>query len=160
LSSSTGAGGLASNGLATYGQAPIQPGHRTQYNVGFEQATGKWAVIDVEYFWKFTKNDFDFDTLFNTPLTFPIEWKQSKIDGLSAKVTLPAWHGLNASTDLSHSRARFFPPEVGGLIFNSPLDTGPFRIDHDEAFGASTNVQYQYKKRGPWTSFTWRYDSG
>jgi hypothetical protein len=49
---------------------------------------------------------------------------------------------------------------VGGLIFNSPLSTGPFRIDHDQAFGASTNLQYQPKKNAPWMSFTWRYDSG
>ena len=160
LSSSTGPGGLAANGLATFGAQPIQPGHRNQYSLGLEQAAGKWAVIDVEYFWKFTKNDFDFDTLFNTPLTFPIEWKQSKIDGLSARVTLPTWHGFTASSELSHSRARFFPPEVGGLIFNSPLNTGPFRIDHDQVFGASTNLQYQPKKNAPWTSFTWRYDSG
>jgi hypothetical protein len=160
LSSATGAGGLSASGLATYGAEPIQPGHRTQYNVGFEQAAGKWASIDVEYFWKVTKNDFDFDTLFNTPLTFPIQWKQSKIDGLSSRVTFPTYKGFTAYTVISHSRARFFPPEVGGLIFNSPLSTGPFRIDHDQAFGASTNLQYQPKKNAPWMSFTWRYDSG
>jgi hypothetical protein len=160
LSSSTGAGGLTSNGAVTYGAQPIQPGHRSQYNVGLEQAAGKWAVVDLEYFWKFTKNAFDFDALFNTPLAFPIEWKQSKIDGFSGRVSLPTYKGLTAYTVLSHTRARFFAPEVGGLIFNSPLATGPFRIDHDQAFGASTNVQYQPRKNAPWMSFTWRYDSG
>ncbi len=160
LSSSTGAGGLASSGAVAYGQQTIQPGHRTQYNVGLEQAIGKFAVVDAEYFWKFSKNAFDFDTLFNTPLAFPIEWKQSKIDGFSSRVSFPTYHGVTAYTVLSHTRARFFAPENGGLIFNSPLATGPFRIDHDQAFGASTNVQYQPKKNAPWTSFTWRYDSG
>jgi hypothetical protein len=160
LSSSTGAGGLATNGAVAYGQQPIEPGHRTQYNVGLEQAIGKFAVVDAEYFWKHSKNAFDFDTLFNTPLAFPIEWKQSKIDGFSSRISLPTYHGITAYTVLSHTRARFFAPENGGLIFNSPLATGPFRIDHDQAFGASTNVQYQPKKNAPWTSFTWRYDSG
>lgn len=160
LSSSTGPGGLAANGLAGNGAVPIQPGHRTQYNVGLEQAAGRWAAIDLEYFWKYTQNDFDFDTLFNTPLTFPIEWKQSKIDGFSGRVTFPTYHGFTAYTVLSHSRARFFPPEVGGIIFNSPLNTSPFRIDHDQAFGSSTNLQYQPKKNAPWMSFTWRFDSG
>lgn len=160
ISSSTGPGGLASSGLAGFGSFPIEPGHRSQYNVGLQQAAGRWASIDLEYFWKFTKNDFDFDTLFNTPLTFPIEWKQSKIDGFSGRITFPTYHGFTAYTVLSHSRARFFPPEVGGILFNSPLDTSPFRIDHDQAFGASTNLQYQPKKNSPWMSFTWRYDSG
>ncbi|ABF40417.1 TonB-dependent receptor [Candidatus Koribacter versatilis Ellin345] len=156
LSSATGAGGLAQGGEAI----PIQPGHRTQYDAGLQQAIGKWAVVDAEYFWKFTKNAYDFDTLFNTPLAFPIEWKQAKIDGFSARVTFPTYKGVTAYTVLSHTRARFFPPENGGLIFNSDLSTTPFRIDHDQAFGASTNVQYQPKKDAPWISFTWRYDSG
>ena len=160
ISSSTGPGGLSANGLGGVGSAPIQPGHRSQYNVGLQQAVSKWASIDLEYFWKFSKNDFDFDTLFNTPLTFPIEWKQSKIDGFSGRVTFPTYKGFTAYTVLSHTRARFFPPEVGGIIFNSPLNTQPFRIDHDQAFGASTNLQYQPKKNSPWLSFTWRYDSG
>lgn len=160
LSSSTGAGGLAASGLSTYGQQPLKPGHRTQYDVGFEQALGRWASLNVEYFWKFTNPDFDFDTLFNTPLSFPIEWNKSKIDGLAARINLPAWKGITAYTSLSHSRARFFPPETGGLIFNSPLSTTPFRIDHDQVFGSSTNIQYQPKKNSPWVSLTWRYDSG
>ncbi len=55
---------------------------------------------------------------------------------------------------------RFFGPEIGGLIFNSPLDTSVFRIDHDQAFEQTTNLRYQKVKNGPWISFTWRYDSG
>ena len=61
---------------------------------------------------------------------------------------------------MGHTRARFFGPEVGGLLFNSPVSTGAFRIDHDQAFEQSTNVQYQPFKRGPWVGLTWRYDSG
>ncbi len=59
-----------------------------------------------------------------------------------------------------HTRARFFGPEIGGLIFNSPLNNSVFRIDHDQAFEQTTNFRYQPKKNGPWSSFTWRYDSG
>jgi hypothetical protein len=39
------------------------------------------------------------------------------------------------------------------------LETGAFRIDHDQAFEQTTYLRYQYKK-GPWIGFTWRYDSG
>jgi hypothetical protein len=35
-----------------------------------------------------------------------------------------------------------------------------FRIDHDQALQETTFLRYQYKKDGPWATFTWRYDSG
>src|SRR5258708_31660628 len=62
-----------------------------------------------------------------------------------------------------HTRARYFPPESGGLFFNSDLPSGVFRIDHDQAFQQTTQVQYQFehwKRLAPYVAFTWRYDSG
>jgi hypothetical protein len=160
LSSTTGAGGLASNVFGAFGEQPLSPGTRNQYNAGLQQGAGKHVVIDAGYFWKYTRNAFDFDTLFNSPIAFPIEWRKSKIDGVSARVTLTEIAGLSAYTVLGHTRARFFGPEIGGLIFNSPLNNAVFRIDHDQAFEQTTNLRYQPKKNGPWASFTWRYDSG
>ncbi len=157
LSSSTGLGGLSS---AAFGQKTLVPGHRTQYDVGFEQAAGNNITISGSYFWKFTKDAFDFDTLFNSPIAFPIEWRQSKIDGFNGRISTRKVHGLQAYTSFGHTRARFFGPEVGGLIFNSPLDTGAFRIDHDQEFQATTALHYQIGKEGPWGEFTWRFDSG
>jgi hypothetical protein len=62
--------------------------------------------------------------------------------------------------------AKFFPPETGGLFFNSDLPAGPFLIDHDQKFQSTTQVQYgfdrfkNFKKFEPVATFTWRYDSG
>jgi hypothetical protein len=61
---------------------------------------------------------------------------------------------------MGHTRSRYFGPEVGGLLFNSPIDTGVFRIDHDQAFQQTTHLLYQRPHNGPWFAFTWRYDSG
>lgn len=160
VSSITGQGGLASNVFGAFGSTPLAPGTRNQYNAGFQQSAGKHILLDIGYFWKYTHNAFDFDTLFNTPIAFPIEWRKSKIDGLAARVTLTEVRGFSAYTVLGHTRARFFGPEDGGLIFNSPIDNSVFRIDHDQALEQTTNFRYQPKKKGPWTSFTWRYDSG
>ena len=160
LSSTTGAGGLASTQFGSFGAEPLRPGHRTQYDAGLEQGIGKYVQIETDYFWKFTKNAFDFDTLFNTPIAFPIEWRQSRIDGFSARVSTRKMRGFQAYTTIGHTRARFFGPENGGLIFNSPLNTGVFRIDHDQAFQQTTFLRYQRGKEGPWAAFTWRYDSG
>jgi hypothetical protein len=116
--------------------------------------------VDADYFWKFTDNAFDFGTLLNSPITFPISWQKSKIDGLAVRVSTPVIRGFQWHTTLGHSRARFFGPANGGLLFNSPLETAVFRIDHDQALQATTNVRYQWKKYGPWAAITWRYDSG
>ncbi len=160
LSSSTGAGGLASNILGAFGDQPLKPGTRNQYNAGFQQGLNKYLLFEADYFWKFTDNAFDFDTLFNTPIQFPIEWKKSKIDGFSARLNLAPIHGFSAFTVLGHTRARFFGPENGGIIFNSPIDVSVFRIDHDQAFQQTTQARYQHGKDGFWLAFTWRYDSG
>ena len=159
LSSSTGSGGLAATAGAN-GQEPLTTAHRNQYETGLQQSFGKYFVVDANYFWKYTQGDYDFDVLFNTPLAFPIQWQKSKIDGVSVRLTLPDIHGWSANTIMGHIRSRFFGPEVGGIIFNSPLNTGAFRIDHDQAFEQDTHVQYQLGKNLPWIGFDWNYASG
>jgi hypothetical protein len=163
LSSATGAGGLANGILGDASNLPLKPGRRTQYNVGFQQALGRYLIVDVDYFNKRTNNAYDFNVLFNTSVTFPISWQASKLDGYSLRLNLANYKGLSAFTVAGHTRARFFPPESGGLFFNSDLPSGVFRIDHDQAFEQTTQVQYQFmkwKKLAPYVNFTWRYDSG
>ena len=161
LSSATGSGGLAQNAFGAVGDTALRPGRRDQVNVGLQQAVGRWLVVDVDYFYKRTINGYDFDTLFNTPIVFPISWAKSQIDGLSARINLVKHQGFSAFTVLGHNRARFFNPENGGILFNSPLPSGVFRIDHDQVFQQTTNLLYQAPGRlGAWVAFTWRYDSG
>src|SRR5205807_3736707 len=163
LSSATGAGGLANGILGDTSNLPLRPGTRTQFNAGFQQAIGRYIVLDVDYFNKKTNNAYDFNALLNTSVAFPISWQKSKLDGASFKFNLTNYKGLTAFTVAGHTRARFFPPETGGLFFNSDLPTGVFRIDHDQALEQTTQVQYQFehwKKLSPYVNFTWRYDSG
>jgi hypothetical protein len=164
LSSSTGAGGLAANGILGPATAePLKPGGRNQFNAGLQQGIGTRIVIDADYFWKYTHNAYDFSVILNTPVAFPIAWTQSKIDGVSVRVNLADYKGFSAFTIAGHTRARYFPPETGGLFFNSDLPEGAFRIDHDQAFQQTTHLQYQFhqvKKVEPYLAFTWRYDSG
>lgn len=162
LSSSVGSGGLANN-LGGNGDHPLTPASRNQYDVGFQQAFGKYVVVSGSYFWKYTKGDYDFDVILNTPLTFPIQWKKSDISGGGLRVSLTPIHGVSAFSVMGHSHSLFYPPEVGGLIFNdntSATGLEPFLIDHDQAFEQNTHVQYQPKATGPWYGLTWRYDSG
>jgi hypothetical protein len=136
----------------------IHPGWRNEFHAGFEQAFGKYLVVDAEYIWKYTHNAFDFGVVAASPLAFPIAWHNSKIPGYAVRVSVPNYHGFTALVVLSGVAARYFPPQVGGVPFLPA--PGVFRIDHDEKFNQTTHLQYQPWKRGPWAAFNWRYDNG
>jgi Carboxypeptidase regulatory-like domain/TonB-dependent Receptor Plug Domain len=142
---------------------PLSPGFRNEFHAGFQQAFGKFLVVDGEYIWKYTHNGYDFSVLGNTPITFPIEWHNSKIPGYMLRATVPNYHGFTAFVVMSSVAARFFTPQIGGAgVTPQPPGSGsqPFRIDHDEHFNETTHLQYQPWKKLPWVGFNWRYDSG
>jgi len=159
---------LASNGcqypviaaLVPCVPASLSPGFRNEFHAGLEQAFGKFLVVDGEYIWKYTHNGYDFSILGNTPITFPVEWHNSKITGFALRASVPNFHGFTALVVMSSVAARFFPPQVGGLGVTVGQSGSVFRIDHDERFNETTHLQYQPWKRGPWVGFNWRYDSG
>ncbi|MGB8542522.1 MAG: TonB-dependent receptor [Candidatus Acidiferrales bacterium] len=140
---------------------PLAPGYRNEFHAGLQQAFGKYFVLDGEYIWKYTHNAYDFSVLGNTPITFPIEWHNSKIPGFAIRGSVPNYHGLTAFIVMSSVAARFFTPQVSGAGANPSAPTGVFRIDHDEHYNETTHLQYQVPwKKAPWISFNWRYDSG
>ena len=142
----------------------LQPGFRNEFHVGFQQAAGKYLVVSGEYIWKYTHNAFDFSVLGNTPITFPIDWHNSKIPGYTLRADVPTYHGLSAFVVMSSVAARFYGPQVAGAGATGGVAQGntyyPFRIDHDEKYNQTTHLQYQPRSRGPWFGFNWRFDSG
>jgi len=160
--SSLGCGNPVLNPLllcSSPGITPFSPGWRNEFHAGIQQAFGKYLVFSGEYIWKYTHNAYDFSVLGATPITFPIEWNNSKIPGYAGRVSVPDIHGLSALMVFSSVAARFFTPQIGGAGA-VPAAVGPFRIDHDEKFNMTAHMQYQPRKRGPWFGFNWRYDSG
>jgi hypothetical protein len=143
---------------------PFSPGWRNEFHVGVQQAFGRYLVFSGEYVWKYTHNAYDFGVFGATPLTFPIEWHNSKIPGVAGRVSVPNIHGFSALFVFSSVAATFFNPQLGGAGAVPPGtgNTGisAFRIDHDEKFNQTTHLQYQPWKNGPWMGFNWRYDSG
>jgi hypothetical protein len=165
--SSTGCADPVLNPLlvcSTNAVTPFSPGWRNEFHAGLQQAAGRYLVFSGEYIWKYTHNAYDFGVFGSTPLTFPIEWHNSKIPGFAGRVSVPNYHGFTALFVFSSVAARFFNPQLGGAGAVPPGtgNTGisAFRIDHDERFNQTTHLQYQLGKRGPWLGFNWRYDSG
>lgn len=160
-----GSGSAQTNPFASYRSEPVRPGTRNQFNIGFAQGFGSHITVDADYYWKFTHTAFDFDTLFNTPITFSVAWRKSKIDGLALRVNFSDYHGLSAYSVMGHVRSRFFTPQVGGLIFNSVPGSSVFRIDHGEEFEQTTHIRYQLpatimQRHRMWVAGAWRYNSG
>src|SRR5438094_7209818 len=143
---------------------PFSPGCRNEFHVGLQQALGRYLVFSGEYVWKYTHNAYDFGVFGSTPLTFPIEWNNSKIPAFAGRVSVPNFHGFSALFVFSSVTSRFFNPQIGGAGAVPPGSSGsvftPFRIDHDEKFNQTTHMQYQPWKTWPWVGFNWRYDSG
>ena len=166
---------LASSGCGNAVLAPLlactpgvstteQPGFRNEFHASVQQAIGKHLVTSGEYIWKYTHNAFDFSILGNTPITFPIDWHNSKIPGFALHVDVPDYHGFSAYSVMSSVAARFFPPQVAGAGATVGQTGLPFRIDHDEKFNQTAHVQYTLERgkfvNGLWGGFNWRYDSG
>jgi hypothetical protein len=150
--------GYGLNGVFGDAQA-VPPGVRNQGEFGFQQAFGRWLVADFGYFIKRTDNGYDFGVLFNTPIAFPVAWAKSRIDGFTGKLNLVEHGGFSAFVVMAHTNAIYSPPGVGGILLEQP--EGDFRIDHDQKFNATTNLQYTFDKRtGAWAALSWRYDSG
>ena len=145
--------------------APNRPGFRNDFHAGFQQSLSRYAVLSMDYTWKYTHTGYDFSVLGATPITFPIGWHNSKIPGFDGRLDIPPVHNFTAQVVFSSVAARFFTPQTSGLG-TIPVPPGqavahtPFRIDHDEKFNQTTHVQYQLGARGPYAGFNWRYDSG
>ncbi|MGO9777960.1 MAG: carboxypeptidase regulatory-like domain-containing protein [Terracidiphilus sp.] len=146
------------------GQGTLQPGFRNEFHASLQQGFGKHAVVSGEYIWKYTHNAFDFSILGNTPITFPIDWHNSKIPGYAIRAEVPVVRGFSAYFVTSSVAARFFPPQVAGAGATVGQTGLPFRIDHDEKFNQTTHLQYTLSHAsvfsGLWSGFNWRYDSG
>ena len=158
--SNSGCNSAAIAALVPCVPSTLSAGWRNEFHAGFQQAFGKYLVVDAEYIWKYTHNGYDFSVLGSTPITFPIEWNSSKIPGYAIRASVPDLHGFTALVVMSSVAARFYPPQDGGLGVTVGQSGSVFRIDHDELFNQTTHLQYQPWKRGPWVGFNWRYDSG
>ena len=150
--------GVGLNGLFGEGQI-LEPGKRHQIELGIQQGVSNWVVFDFGYFNKRTDNGYDFNVLFGTPIVFPVAWDHSRIDGFTGRINFVEHGGFSAFFVMAHTNAIYSPPGVGGLLLEAPA--GDFRIDHDQKFNSTTNVQYVFSRPlGAWAALSWRYDSG
>ncbi len=145
----------------------MDPGYRNEFHAGLQQAIGKNVVFSGEYIWKYTHNAFDFSVLGNTPITFPIDWHNSKIPGYALHVEVPELPQLQ----------RLFCHVLGGCAL-LPAAGGRRRRHQRSHSGNSLSLPHRSRREvqrdhprpvhvshdgswfnGLWGGFNWRYDS-
>ena len=97
-----------------------RPEVRNQFNTGLQQAIGRYLLVDADYFWKYTDNAYDFSTLLNTTLTFPISWHNSKLDGVKRLQHHPTKDGRRGRCRLGSA----FTNAVAGRHMRSGVEAG------------------------------------
>ena len=149
--------------LSGASQILIHPERQNVYEAGVQQALWGKAGLNVMYFHKSIRDLHDNDNFFNTGVIFPTSLARANVNGAEMKLTAPQVAGFSGWVSMTHYHAVVTPPFTGGLFVGSTainaLSAGPFVIDHDQKLGMQTVVQYG-PRRGVWTSWSVRYDSG
>jgi hypothetical protein len=102
---------------------------------GCSRPSGKNLVFSGDYIWKYTHNAFDFSVLGNTPITFPIDWHNSKIRAYALRADVPNFTTFSAFVVMSSVAARFFPPQVAGA--GATVGQGGLSLPHRPRRGST-----------------------
>ncbi len=142
----------------------VRSERQNAYTLGAQQAAGKRLRIDVDLWWRRSKNAGDQDQFQNTGVVFPIAFDSGRFNGWDARLDLAQTHGLRGFLSVGHTHAVYVPPPVGGLFLDAgALDAitgGPFLIDHDQKLQLQGQLQWDVSGTGVWIGAGVRYDSG
>ncbi len=146
------------------GELNVQSERQNAETVGFQQALGSKVRLDVDFWWRDTKNAGDQDQFLNTGIVFPLSFQSGKYNGWDARLDLAPTAGFRGFVSAGHVHAEYVPPFTGGLFLDaSDLDTitsGPFLIDHDQKLQIQAGLYYELLNTGLWLGSNVRYDSG
>ena len=134
------------------------------YMVGAQQALGGKLRLDVDFWWRRSRNTGDQDQFESTGIVFPLAFASGRLNGWDVRLDLAATHGFRGFISLGHTHDVYVPPPVGGLFLDqSAVDSitgGPFLIDHDQKLQGQGQLQWDIGTSGVWLGAGVRYDSG
>ncbi|MBV8569917.1 MAG: TonB-dependent receptor [Acidobacteriaceae bacterium] len=143
---------------------PVRPSRGNYLETGFTQNIAGKARLDVT-FYRRTFVDYADDNVFlNTGISFPISFASANVQGVDAKLDLPAWHNLSGFLSYSHLVGTAWLPVTGGFFLGEDTQgvlgvTSSFPISQDERNYARARVRYQITPR-IWAALSAQYGSG
>jgi hypothetical protein len=145
------------------GGADIRPEKLSAWEVGFAQELPKSLRLNVAYWWRHFRNIDDPTVLLGTTIIFPNSVDRARAKGLDVRLDVPIRHGFSANFSYTNNRIVEIGPLNGGLFLEDEfIEIGPgteFTPDHDQRNVGSFALTYA-GRRGLWSSFTGRYESG
>ena len=146
------------------GGADIFPETLSSWEVGFSQELPKSLRLNVAYWWRRFRNIDDPNVLLGTTIIFPNSVARAEAQGLDVRLDIPLRKGFSAYASYTNNTIVEIGPINGGLFLDDDfIDIGPgtrFTPDHDQRNVASFGVTYSARRRGIWTSFSGRFESG
>lgn len=134
------------------------------YTLGAQQALGGRLRLDVDFWWRRSRNAGDQDQFQNTGIVFPIAFDAGRFNGWDVRLDLAPVGGVRGYLSLGHTHAVYVPPPVGGLFLDAEavdaITGGPFLIDHDQELQAQAQLLWDIGRSGAWLGAGLRHDSG
>ena len=146
------------------GGADIAPETSSAWEVGMSQQLPKTLRLNLAYWGRDFRNIDDPNVFFSTTIIFPNSVASARAKGLDVRLDVPERHGWSGYLSYTNSRVTEFGPLNGGLFLTSDfIEIGPgtqFTPDHDQRNVGAFAVIYTAHRRGLWSSFSGRYESG
>ena len=144
---------------------PVEPSEGNYYEVGLTEGVANKIRLDVNYFRREVNNFADDNQLENTPVSFPITFRNGLIYGAEAKIEVPEWRHFSGFASYSYTVGNVWLPVTGGLFLAGDGTAareqlvGHFPDSQDQRNTVRGRVRYQASPR-LWIASGIQYDSG
>jgi len=144
---------------------PVLPSHGNFFEAGLTKGFFKRVSLDANYFVRNMDNFADDDQLLDTAVTFPIAFRNARIYGSEAKLSIPHWGRVSGYVSYSYMVASASLPVTGGLFLGDDAGhalndlSGRFWVSQDQRNTLRTRFRYQVVPR-MWMALGAQYGSG
>ena len=144
---------------------PVRPSHGNYYEVGLTKGFMGKLSLDVNSYFRNVNNFADDNLLLNTPVSFPIAFRQARIYGAEGKLNIPRWGRLSGFASYSYMVGSAYFPVTGGLFLGQSSTnaltqlTGRFWVSQDQRNTLRTRFRYQFMN-WLWCAVGVEYGSG
>ena len=146
-------------------RVPVEPSHGNYYEVGVMKSFLGQFSVDLNTYLRRMNNFADDDLLLNTPVSFPIAFRQASIYGAEGKINIPHWGRLSGFASYSYMVGAAYFPVVGGLFLGQSATnamtnlSGRFWVSQDQRNTVRTRFRCQFVPR-LWGAVGAEYGSG
>lgn len=143
---------------------PVRPSRGNFYEAGLTQALFGKLRLDANVFRRDFRQFADDDVLFDTGVSFPIEFAKARIFGVEARAEIPQCGPFSGFLSYSNQAGYGVGPVTGGLFLGSDAanaisPAGKFADSQDQRNTLRSRIRIQLPRR-TWFAFGGAYGSG